>query len=198
MKDQHLRVYCDLLTEIKFRVDEINNALAGSYPMRVETLEEFCYLQLRMICEIIAIGCLVVHEDISSKRADLFKSYKADWIISQMEKLHPKFFPSPLEREDDLTRGVPEWIAKKNGFLTAENIKNIWQQCGSMLHRGSAKSANKIQRKPDFVKIMKWRDGIIGLMNRHTILSHDENSIVYAIMKNENGGVSVQLFQRLE
>ncbi|MGE3580605.1 MAG: hypothetical protein AB7J28_04280, partial [Hyphomonadaceae bacterium] len=60
-----LNVYASLMEEIKYRHRALNLAAAN----KIEGLgpllcEEFCYLQLRMICELLALGCLVAHDDI--------------------------------------------------------------------------------------------------------------------------------------
>lgn len=78
--------------EIKYRVDAIDDVLKGKLCMRQRLAEEFCYLQLRVICEVLAVACLVIHGNLKPK-ADLFKTYKASWIISELSKLHPNSSP---------------------------------------------------------------------------------------------------------
>ncbi len=104
MDEKALPAYAELMAEIKLRTEAIDVVLGRQVPLRAKIAEELCYLQLRMICETIAIGCLLVHGDISAKKSDLMKSYKADWIIKQLTELHPRFYPYPLEDKDDITR----------------------------------------------------------------------------------------------
>jgi|SRR5882724_2304781 len=56
---------------------------------------EFCYLQLRMLCELIAVGCLVVHGDVEGTKG-LCKVWAADKVMKRLEKLHPDFYPHPM------------------------------------------------------------------------------------------------------
>jgi hypothetical protein len=64
--DPAIRTYCDLMEEIKHRYDALGAAAAGKFaPLMPDPCAlEFCYLQLRLICELIALACLVAHRDI--------------------------------------------------------------------------------------------------------------------------------------
>src|ERR1017187_2239008 len=58
-------LYAFFMAEIKVRIGAIN-AIGGTIEHRVPALivREFCFLQFRMICELIALGCLTAHGDI--------------------------------------------------------------------------------------------------------------------------------------
>jgi hypothetical protein len=148
-----------------------------------------------MICELIAIGCLVIHGDLSSKKADLLKSYKADWMLNTLEKLHPRFFPIALEHED--TPGdVPGWVHKTTGFLTKKELVTLYNQhAGEKLHRGSARNVLKADKPLQFEELRGWSTKIVGLLNRHIIMSPDENKIVYCIMNDGKDRVHSALFE---
>ena len=103
------------MVELKYRIECIDKILDKKIPLRMKIAEEICYLKLRMICELIAIGCLIINEEVSSKKSYLLKTYKTDWIISQMTRLHPNFFLTPLENEDS-KEDPPQWVHKKIGF----------------------------------------------------------------------------------
>jgi hypothetical protein len=63
--------YCALMEEIKRRGEAIRITASGQLADRIppRMAEELCYLQLRMICELIALGSLVAHGDIKVTRA---------------------------------------------------------------------------------------------------------------------------------
>lgn len=196
MNDKAMEVYRGLLLEIKFRIEAIDHVISGQVRLRGKIAEEFCYLQLRMICEIIAIGCLVIHGELSPLKSDLFKTYKADWIMSELAKLHPKFFPAPLEIKDDTTTNPPSWIYRKSGFLTHQELAKLWNRhAGTALHRGGARNILWPERPLEFNKIVSWRDKIISLLNRHIIPSSDETTICHFLMEDQNGDVSSTLFK---
>ena len=85
------------MEEVKLRISAIDiglNSMTALQPR--EVCNEFCYLQLRMICELIAMGCLLVHEDI--RAGERGKALIGEWsvpaIMKALEKLHPRFFPT--------------------------------------------------------------------------------------------------------
>lgn len=93
-----------------------------------------------MICELIALGCLVAHGDLYQTKK-LKKEWAADKIIDEMEKLHPDFFPVAA------TQGREE-----NGGHTLNGVKNclskkeliaLYHECGNILHRGNVKKLLK-------------------------------------------------------
>jgi hypothetical protein len=197
MDEKATAVYRGLLLEIKYRVEAIDATLVGQVPLRGRIAEELCFLQLRMICELIAIGCLVLHGDLSSRHADLLKSYKADWIFNSLARLHPKFFPIALEHEDSQTN-PPSWIHKKDGFLTREEMVVLYnREAGNHLHRGSARNILKSERPLRLTEIRGWRDKIVGLLNRHIVLSPDEKRICYFIMNDGEDRVGSNLFEAI-
>jgi hypothetical protein len=54
----------------------------------VPLLREYGFLQLRMLCELIALGCLVAHGDIEETKAPVLQNeYKAGVIVKRLERL---------------------------------------------------------------------------------------------------------------
>ena len=51
------RLYCELMKEVKLRFDALNAAYNNQAGMHPGMAREHCCLQLRFLCEIIAIGC---------------------------------------------------------------------------------------------------------------------------------------------
>src|ERR1019366_9455022 len=88
-------LYLGLMEEIKFRFGTISRITQGDLPLPPKAIQEYCLLQIRMVCELISLACLVAHGDIS-KSNRLTKTYQADKIISELETLHPDFFPKPV------------------------------------------------------------------------------------------------------
>lgn len=88
--------YRRVMEEAKLRALSMNTVLSGAIALPVPLLNEFCYPQLRILCELIALGCLVAHGDIhETKSRDFQKSYHAGDIVKRLAKLHPNFYPSP-------------------------------------------------------------------------------------------------------
>jgi hypothetical protein len=76
---QALDTYSWLMDEAKQRLSAVDTALAGQTGLPNGAIIEFCFLQLRMLCELIALGCLTAHGDLQAGK--LKKSHKADQII---------------------------------------------------------------------------------------------------------------------
>lgn len=191
MDKRAIAVYADLMVEVKYRIEAISETLKGELPFRPKIAEEFCFLQLRMICELIAIGSLIAHGDLSSKKADLMKSYKADLIMKKMTELHPKFYPQPLES------GTKEWIYKKDGFLRKEELIQLYNRhAGATLHRGSAKNILEKQRPLKTKEVAAWRDKIITLLNKHIMFSPDKKTALCVIMQTEDGNVQTTIWEQ--
>lgn len=195
MDEDAFTTYRGLLVEVKYRVEAIDGILRPKEPMHAFIAEEIGYLQLRMICELLAIGCLVMHGDVAAAKPKLLKQYKASVIINEMAKLHPKFFPRPLENEDSPGDGrAREWIYRKSGFLTQELLCDLWHKSGEKLHRGSLKNILKGESEPNFKEIQDWRNKIVFLLNRHTIPTPGEDKIGYFAMDNGKNEVYSVLF----
>src|SRR5712664_2962101 len=85
-------LYADLLEEAKGRIFSIDAAIGGRAGIQGPLAREYAYLQLRMLCEVIALGCLVAHGDLSAAQATkLQKEYAADKIIKRLDGLHANF-----------------------------------------------------------------------------------------------------------
>jgi len=59
-----MNFYCELMQEIKIRDRGIYELSTAKVPAQISY--ESCYLQLRIICELIAIASLVIHGDIAA------------------------------------------------------------------------------------------------------------------------------------
>lgn len=195
--EKAMATYRSLMVEVKYRTEAIDQVLSRQLPLRGKIGEELCYLQLRMICELLAIGCLVIHGGLKPKGA-LFKTYKADWIMSELAKVHPKFFPVALEQNDSDATDPPSWVHKKGGFLTREGLAELWgRRAGGHLHRGSFKNLLAREKPLDLAEVQKWRDLIVGLLTRHVLTTPDEEHVLYVAMNDGEGNVFSALFARV-
>jgi hypothetical protein len=87
-----IQLYADLLGEAKIRIGIINHFITGKAELPGPLIRESGFLQLRMLCEFIALGCLVAHGDIT-RRTKLRKEWSAYRIIEALENLHQDFYP---------------------------------------------------------------------------------------------------------
>jgi hypothetical protein len=78
-------VYTSIMEEAKFRALSINTLTGTNVALPVVLLRESCFLQLRMLCELIALGCMVAHgikETKALQKATSSKASKSCILIS--------------------------------------------------------------------------------------------------------------------
>jgi hypothetical protein len=169
-----LKPYCNLMHDIKIRVEAMKILALNPAGLPVGCVTEFEQLQIRMISETLAVACLLVHGDTDGARtAKLSNAYQADLIIKALEKLHPRFYPRPL---NPVPRdGMTEIENIKDGFLTKDDMLKSYRDSASYLHVGSLTEflANETAiSNRDVVRI--WVKKLLKLLSVHTIYLADE------------------------
>jgi hypothetical protein len=141
---KQLALYGDLMEEVKARFHTINHAANGRTGMGAPFVRELLYLQLRFLCELVALSCLVAHGDIAALQAHkIGRSYSADEILNKMERLRPHFYPIAVPetsvtqlsaggRNHDLRLVDPSPLPK-------EALIALYGATHRHLHRGSLK-----------------------------------------------------------
>jgi hypothetical protein len=163
-------LYTSIMEEAKFRALSINTITSSQIGLPVPLLRECGFLQLRMLCELIALGCLVAHGDIESTKAPVLQNeYKAGVIIKRLEKLHPNFYPSP--RKPIFSPGHVHLDAYDREFLTKDELLTLYGRSGDILHRGSLRELLDPENQPptDFRDIQHWGQKILNLLSMHLI-----------------------------
>lgn len=187
-------IYRAILVEIKHRIEAIDLVLDRAVQMRAKIAEEHCYLQLRMICENIAIGCLVLHGDALFASQKLMKAYEADRILKGLAELHDKFYPQPIKHAP---KDQP-LVHLTEGFLTKDELCSLWSTCGGKLHRGSARAVIKGEQPLALHRVQYWRNRIVTLLDRHIVLSKDEVTLCHFGMNDGQGRVHSSVCLRLD
>ncbi len=172
-------LYRDLMQELKTRVDVTNDTLKKPPAIPAHMVQEFCLLQVRMICELIALGCPVAHGDIDEANK-LNKTYQADKIINTLEDLHADFFPVPVVQHQVEPQRF-HLVPRMTGFLTKpEFIKLYSRTCGNALHRGSLKHV--LESRPQLTAsrqdIADLITKIVTLLDHHMIKLIDPNVVL--------------------
>jgi hypothetical protein len=90
-------LYANILEEIKLRISAINHCTLGRSGLAPPFVKDFCYLQIRMLCELVALGCLVAHGDVKETSTNsMRRQWSADKIMDSLERLHPDFYPKAV------------------------------------------------------------------------------------------------------
>lgn len=183
-------LYASLLDEAMVRITSIDFAVRGLSQLHPAMVQDFCFLELRMLCELIALGCLVAHGEINATQASILqKEFAADKIIRRLETLHPNFYPHAIRIYPIV--GEVKFDRVQEGFLTKRELIKLYAECGSKLHRGSLKKlVNVMDNVPpvDYRKIVAWTNKIIVLLNQHHIASYNNLTHFICVMKSEEHG----------
>jgi len=181
-----LKLYAELMEEVKLRLTAIEMATMGRTNLGSPFVREFCYLQLRMICELIALGCLTAHGDIQATQSSkLRKEYSADRIIAKLDELNPEFYPRPVTESAPTPPLRAHFIPRLEGFLTKAELPVLVGKCGDVLHRGSIKKllSGNMPIETKFTDVAKWADKIIALLNIHYFRVFDGDEVYLCTMK---------------
>ena len=182
-------LYCGLMEEIKRRSDVIYAVTQGRIPVPQIVGVELAYLQLRMICELIALACLTAHGDVpETKSKRLTKAYNADQIMKTLENLHPEFYPVPGRQVHNEAGKVVEIIDVEEPYLTKRELQRLYGECGDFLHRGNIEQFMKGRSLPSFAQLESWIKKITMLLNHHQIQLFDGRRQLWVIMQAESDG----------
>jgi hypothetical protein len=158
--------YAKLMSEIYARLNAIpiiRRELMPRIPRNFVYESE--YLQLRIVCDLIAVGCLIAHGDIPATRAGKLRAAKyPTMIIPELEKLHPDFYPVPFDMVGLDHRPLAD------GFLTKNDLLTLYAECGDAVHRGSLKTLTSDRADtPKTENIAKWVNLTKRLLVQHMI-----------------------------
>ncbi len=196
-----MNIYAKLMVEVKIRMTSIETACSGQTGLPGPLAREFCFLQLRMICELIALGCLTAHGDIKATQSKKWaKEYSADRILRLLEGLHPDFYPKPV-RHSQLGPTSHHLQEIKDGFMTKADLSRLYQKCGDILHRGSVKRllTENMPIQTNFPEIMSWSQKIIKLLKFHRVLLLGGKTVfVCTLNQKDTGKVQVAIAEAIE
>ncbi len=182
------QVYANLMAEAHVRIRALDKLVSNYQDWPPLVLEEFCYLQLRLLCEMIGLGCLIAHDDI--KNRDLLGSWNIPVVMKKLEKLKPDFFPLP--KKLTFPNGGIHVEPSTAPALTKDELFKLHAITGSKLHRGSAKGllAELGTQKLILVdEITAWAKKIIHLLEQHVISSANGKRHWIVILSHaDNGG----------
>jgi hypothetical protein len=187
------KLYANLLEEIKLRIASINHCTLGQSGLAAPFVKDFCYLQIRMICELVALGCLVAHGDIKEASSkNMQGAWSAETIMSTLEKMHPHFYPLPVKQ-----------TKTPNGFhlqaqpspLPKDEFLRLYYKCGEMLHRGNLRKLLKGQfpKQINFPEITGTVQKLADLLAHHILIMQSGEQMFIAMLRNIDDSIKVQV-----
>lgn len=185
-----VRNYLKLMHEIVVRLDLVSAACYGQLNLMPPYAMEYCYLQYRRICELLALGCLQLHGDLpAAKSTSASKEWNADKIMSLLHRHHSHAFPQCVTS----TKTPDGWsyvANSKPNAMTRSEFKVLYSKCGQVLHRGTIRTieAEKPFEKSDYDQLIQWSHKIVDLLNQHFISRSDGKGLYFVSLKAEESG----------
>ena len=181
------------MDEARQRIHAMRDVILDRDRWLPRLLQEFCYLQLRMLCEQIAVGCLIAHGEVKNKRT--LKNWKIPDVMKQLQAMNPDFYPRGIRvRQIEHRVHLDEYDVPQ---LTKSDLIRLWQRSGEYLHRGTAeKIFNERPEGPvvDISEIIQWVQKIINLLEHHVISSSDKSRHLIVFLSSEEHGGKTFLF----
>jgi len=185
-----VRAYLKLMQEVVVRLDLVSAACNGHVNLPPPYAHEYCYLQYRRICELLALGCLHLHGDLAAaKSSAASKEWNAERIMGLLHRHHPRAFPQSVT-----TAKMPDgwsYVANsKPNALTLTEFKALYSKCGQVLHRGTIRSieAERPLQTSDYDQLIGWSHKIVELLNQHFISRSDGEGVYFVSLKAEEAG----------
>lgn len=191
-------LYCDLMEELKARVQTLQEVVGGiSEPTNEQHhrhnvfILEGLYLHLRKCCEILACAMLVAQAvDERFRSSALYKQYRADKLLEKVSRLNPLSFPRPVG-PGNWTAGEVQIVAEYPPIFTARELKELYFACDERLHwgrLGEILSGKKRELRRDAIEM--WVDKLItGLLNHKIDLPSRGRSMLVQMNDPETGRV---------
>lgn len=188
------KLYSDLMEEIKIRITAINLGTSGQlWMLPGQIIREFCFLQIRLICELVALGCLTAHGDLE-KVTKLKKMWEADRIMEELEKLHPDFFPIPVRQEMNTPAKGRHNIEAIKGRLDKNGLIDLYHECGSYLHKGSLRNLlnGNSPRLVNFPDITSRAQKIEDLISVHAVFMSGGETVFICVLRSIDDNLKSQ------
>lgn len=188
--------YLRLMHEVAIRLDLVAHACNGALNLSPPYAREYCYLQFRRICELVALGCLQLHGDLPVARSGAAKKeWHAERIMKLLQRNNPHSFPQSLTR----TKTTNGWHLKANSKLNAltfTEFKALYSKCGEILHRGTICTieAEGPIGKSEYDEVIRWTRKLVDLLNEHVVARANDRGLYHISLKTESGGPACSIF----
>ncbi len=195
--EELLHLYAGLMEAIKIRISAIDAGTLGRLPLPAQIIREFCFLQIRLICELLALACLVAHGDLE-RASRLRNEWSAERIMGELEKLHPDFFPYSVHplNSHRAKSGISQ-VTPRQGELTKAEFLTLYGECNQFLHKGSLKNLLKGNSPVQFTfpDITSKAQRLNDLLELHTVFMIGGDRLILCMLRNADDGGKVHAIE---
>lgn len=181
--------YLTLMREVVIRIELIASACEGKLNLTPPYAREYSFLQFRRICELLALGCLQIHGELSTTQTkSAINEWNAEKIMTMLHREHPYAFPQSVVRKKSGNRNEINCNSNPNA-LTKEEFKKLYSECGQVLHRGTIRTlaSSGTITAADYEGVMIWQKKLVDLLNEHILIKPGQQSYYLVSMKDESG-----------
>lgn len=166
-------IYRQFMEEIKARLEVVKEAVGrlrmSSDAPKAYLDAEFAFLQVRFICELVALAALAAHKPFGLN-SGLMKSWNARKTFETLARLNAQCFPRPAKVKR-FADGSVQFDVRDRNALKREDLQRIYDQCGETLHRGAIRHAFAGKAKVyDIDRLDGWCRQIGALLSDHVIM----------------------------
>ena len=170
--------YCDLMEEVKSRVESINQLMDVAGITLRTRVESIC-LQLRMLLELIVFSSLVSNKDVWQRsQKELQSSQDTSKKLRELKRLHPNFYPTPVKLRESTAGTEPD--DRTDGFLSEDKLIEVYGRLGNILH-----AENPMGRETDYRifidAVPGWVSEVMNLLECHKVYLYHRPEEFYLI-----------------
>ena len=170
--------YCDLMEEVKSKVESINQLMQMS-GIAIRTRVESICLQLRMLLELIVFSSLVSNKDVWRRsQKDLQSAQDISKKLKELKRLHPNFYPRPADLEASPPGEAP--VDRTEGFLSEDKLIEVYGRLGNILH-----AENPLGKETDYRffidAVPGWLAEVMNLLECHKVYLYHRPEEFYLI-----------------
>ncbi|MCC6291226.1 MAG: hypothetical protein IT164_01135 [Bryobacterales bacterium] len=129
-------IYANCIARLRNRLNVIDDVLSGKLPIPHQgVLAEVIFIQFRKSLEELAFASLSANEDEYSKMHAKFSvHWRANDMLTELEKVNPGFYPVAVEAPKETPRGLKHVGRLADGFMTREEFAKLYKYSSEVLH----------------------------------------------------------------
>lgn len=174
---QGITKYCNLLEELKLRMKAVQDIVNGKVSIasfgHPYFADDFVFLQIRKILEIVAFGSMSSNIELYRKTYEKYATHwRAKDILQKLERINKDFYPLPLKPSNerparDSAKLNNAYVLEnvRSGFLTKDEFEFLYDCSSRVIHSPNPyKEARKIDLR---MSVDDWMHRIASLLWFH-------------------------------
>lgn len=181
--------YCDIMESVKHRLELVSKIVDGYRIFESEYhTYEFVAVQLRKVLESVAFASLCANR---KRYAENYSGFRTEWsarrILTNIERMHPNFYPVPLQPFTTNPDGSKHFPVVDDGFMRRDEFEELYDTCSAVIHTTNPFSDTT---SIDFrLSVQEWVNRIRSLLNIHRLQLAGTETIWVVFMSGEGGKV---------